>query len=141
MINIKNGDVSLNGNTFIIKKGLAKDEFEKSTLFKDVISKETHSFTNYYLKPQLIGNEKFILVLFFNTNNILDFANISLSHDGKIPSWDNWSENEEYKRKDDHDKWLVNNISKPPYKYSWGEVSSNYDPRSGSSAITIKYYN
>jgi hypothetical protein len=141
VINIKNGDMPVNGDDFIIKKGLTKDEFEKSNLYKGVVSKETHSFTNYYLKPQLIGNERFILVLFFNPNDILDFVNISLSHDGKIPSWDNWSEKEEYRKKDEHDKWLANNISKPPYKYLWGEISSNYDSRSCSSTITIRYYN
>ncbi len=139
MIDIKSGNLSLNGNSFIMKKGLTKDEFMKSNLINDVLSQETYAFTNYYLKPQLIGSDMFIVVLYFNQNDIIDFINISLSGDGNVPTWNDWSESKELKRKESHDKWLEKNIGKPPYKYSWGEISSNYDPRSGSSMITIKY--
>lgn len=64
-----------------------------------------------------------------------------LTSDGNLASWNNWSESEEQSKKDEHDKWLLRNIGEPPYNYSWGEISSNYDPRSGSSMITIRYYN
>ena len=139
MIDIKSGNISLNGNSSIIRKGLTKDEFLKSNLAGDILNQQTSTFTNYYLKPQLIGSENFTIVLYFNPNNLIEFMNISLSSDGNIPSWDNWSESDEIKKKDEHDKWLERKIGKPPYKYSWGEISSNYDPRSGSSMITIRY--
>lgn len=139
MFNIKNGNISLNNN-FIIKKGLTKNEFIKSTLFKDVINQQiTNGFSYFYLKPQLINNEKFIITLLFNQNDILDFLNISITKNDTVPSWNNWSESLELKKKETHDKWLEKNIGKPPYKYIWGEISSNYDPRSGSSMITISY--
>ena len=139
MININNGNITLDDSCFTITKGLTKNEFINSNLFKDVLSQQTYTFSNYYLKPQLIGKDKFIVVLFFNQNSKIYLVNISISDDGSVPSWTNWSEYKELKRKDLHDKWLGENIGKPPYRYAWGEISSNYDPRSGSSMITIKY--
>ena len=62
-----------------------------------------------------------------------------MTNGDSLPSWENWSKEEQLKKKDKHDIWLKTNIGKPPYKYSWGEISSNYDPRSGSSMITIRY--
>lgn len=138
MINVNSGNIELDNN-FLITKKLGRKEFENSSLFKDVLSQQINTFSSYYLKPQLIGGEKFIVVLFFNQNDMIYLINISILNDGDMPSWENWSEVEELKRKDMHDTWLENNIGKPPYKYSWGEISSNYDPRTGSSMITINY--
>lgn len=140
MIDIKNGEIILN-NSFLIKKGLNKDEFEKSNLINEVLNRETYGYTYYFLKPQLVGNDSFTLVLYFNQDGIIDFINFSLTSNDHSVTWNNWSENEELNKKDKHDKWLLNNIGTPPYKYWWGEISSNYDPRSSSSMITIRYYN
>jgi hypothetical protein len=138
MIDIKNGGIILNINNFLIKKGLKKDEFEKSNLLSEVLNCQTYGFTSYFLKPQLIGNDSFSIVLYFNQEDIIDFVNLSLTCNDSSMTWNNWSEKKELKKKNEHDKWLLNNVGKPPYKYFWGEVSSNYDPRSGSSIITIK---
>ena len=139
MIDIKNGNILLNDNSFIIKKGLTKAEFLKSNLAEDILNQQVSVFTNYYLKPQLIGDEKFTVALYFDQNDLIAFLYISLLSDGNIPSWNNWSESEELKRKDEHDKWLLRKIGDPPYKYLWGEISSIYDVRSGSSIIIIRY--
>lgn len=139
MIDIKNGSIAL--QNFLIRKGLTKDDFLSSNLFSEVLNHQEYGFTTYSLKPQLIENEKFIMVLYFNKNDIIDLVNLSLSNSENIPSWDNWSESEEQRKKEEHDKWLLNNIGIPPYNYDWGTVSSNYDPRSGSSMITIRYNN
>ena len=138
MIDIENGNITMDNNSFVIRKGLTKDEFKKSELFKEVLNEQVHTFANYYLKPQLLGEKSFSISLFFDSNGIINFVQISMIKDG-ISTWDNWSEKEEQKRKAEHDQWLKMNIGKTPYKYSWGEISSNYDPRSGSSMITIRY--
>ena len=139
VINPNNGDININGSSLIIQKGLSKNDFVSSRLFKDVLIQEIHAFSNYYLKPQLIGKDKFMVVLFFNQKDMIYLVNMSLSDDGNVLSWNNWSEDEAIKIKERHDQWLEDSIGKPPYKYSWGEISSNYDPRSGSSMITIRY--
>ena len=141
MIDLVNGGLALDGNTFIIRKGLTKNEFEKSSLFDEVLNQQSYGFTNYYLKPQLIKNAFFVIVLYFNPQDILDFVNLSLSDSDCVPSWDDWSESRAKGKKKEHDEWLLRNIGKPPYKFPWGEISSNYDPRSGSSIITLKYNN
>lgn len=139
MLNPVKGELELKGNKFIIRKGLTKQEFEKTCLFDEVLNQQSYGFTCYYLKPQLIGDELFIIVLYFNPRNVLDFINLSLADGDGVPSWNDWSESEEKGKKEKHDEWLLRNIGKPPYKFAWGEISSNYDPRSGSSIITIKY--
>ncbi|MDD7793074.1 hypothetical protein [Clostridium sp. 'White wine YQ'] len=139
MININNGNISINDGRFIITKSLTKNGFMNSNLYNDVISQQTHMFSNYYLKPQLIGKDKFIMTLVFNPSDMIYLVNICLSNEGDKPTWDNWSQYEVLKIKNKNDEWLEKNIGKPPYKYSWGEISSNYDPRSGSSMISIRY--
>jgi hypothetical protein len=139
MIDIKNGSIAL--QNFMMRKGLTKDDFLSSNLFGEVLKHQEYEFTTYSLKPQLIEKEKFIMVIYFNKNDIIDLVNLSLSNSENLPSWDNWSESEEQRKKEEHDKWLLNKIGIPPYNYDWGTVSSNYDPRSGSSMITIRYNN
>lgn len=141
MIDIKTGGIILNNNNFLIEKGLNKDEFEKSNLISEVLNRQTYGYTSYFLKPLLVGNDSFTLVLYFNQDGIIDSVNLSLSSNDSSTAWNNWSEDDELRKKNKHDKWLLNNVGKPPYKYLWGEISSNYDPRSGSSMITIRYYN
>lgn len=139
MINLLNGEIFLNDSNFVIKKGLKKSEFEESNLRSEVISHQEYGYSIFFIKPQLIDDDKFVLVLYFNRSGIIAFVKLSLSNNGVIPTWDNWSRDKELEKKDEHDKWLERKIGKPPYKYFWGEISSNYDMRSGSSMITIEY--
>lgn len=139
MIDIGNGDIVFGNNIFLIHSGLTKDEFLNSKFHAEVLNEQVHTFSNYFLKPQWIGNHNFSVSLFFNPQNRIDFIQMSMVSDGNIPVWDDWSEDNEQNRKKAHDQWLEDNIGKPPYQYSWGEISSNYDPRSGSSMITIRY--
>jgi hypothetical protein len=53
--------------------------------------------------------------------------------------WNGWSEAQELILKRRHDDLLLRELGPPPYRYCWGEVFSNYDPRSASSSIGITY--
>lgn len=139
MIDINNGNIIINNGLYILKSGLQKNEFINSGFYIENLIEDVSIYTRYFLKPQVIDGEYFIVVIYFNKNDLLEFVDLALMHNGNVPSWDNWSETEERKRKDEHDKWLEKSIGRPPYKYSWGEISSDYDPRSGSSTITIRY--
>jgi hypothetical protein len=69
----------------------------------------------------------------------INFVTLGMTDHGEIPSWDNWTIEKQMEKKRKHDAWLINEIGLPPYEYYWGGISSNYDPRSGSSTITVRY--
>jgi len=50
-----------------------------------------------------------------------------------------WSEEFEMQRKTRHEDWLLKELGKPPYRFEWGEVASEYDAKGVSSAIMIVY--
>lgn len=50
-----------------------------------------------------------------------------------------WSEESEMRRKKVHEDWLQKELGNPPYRFNWGEVSSEYDPKGVSSAIIVVY--
>lgn len=50
-----------------------------------------------------------------------------------------WSEALELERKARHDHWLAQELGNAPYKYSWGSITSDFDPRGCSSEIIIVY--
>jgi hypothetical protein len=138
-MNLIEGEISLADSNTTIKKGFQKSEFEKSNLRSQVLDYQEYGYTRYYIRPQQIDNDEFIIVLLFNPEGAIEFVELVLTKNGAVPTWENYSKDNELKKKDKHDKWLKRKIGNPPYKYSWGEISSNYDPRSGSSMITIKY--
>ena len=57
----------------------------------------------------------------------------------KRKSWDDWSESSEKQLKRKHDEWLEKLLGKPPHKFTWGDVLSIYDQRSGASSIIVRY--
>jgi hypothetical protein len=76
------------------------------------------------------------IVYFFNGT----MKKISLSiYDPSVRGWEDWSESKELLAKQKHDDILTTILGSPPYLYSWGEVFSTYDARSGTSQITVRY--
>jgi hypothetical protein len=52
---------------------------------------------------------------------------------------DDWSDEFEMLRKKHHEEWLLAKLGKPPYKFEWGSVVSEYDAKGVSSAIMLAY--
>jgi hypothetical protein len=50
-----------------------------------------------------------------------------------------WTEAREVERKVIHDKWLRQELGKPPYEYAWGHVVSEYDAKGCESEIILVY--
>lgn len=50
-----------------------------------------------------------------------------------------WSEDSEMQRQRLHDAWLLRELGKPPYRFDWGEIVSEYDAKAVSSAIIVAY--
>ena len=141
MIDINNGDIRLTKKTLVIRKGLTIDEFAKSDLFEDVYKKDEYEYTRFFVGLQFIGENQFAVSLLFNPLGRLYSIHLKISIDGKMPSWDNWSEEGELRIKDMHDMWLKKNVGDPPYNYSWGTIYSTYDPRSASSSMGVRFKN
>jgi len=137
LINRLNGGISIGEVNFVINCRLTKDDFINSALFNYATLQELNSYTHCCLKPQYIGKIKFQVNLIFDPNGKI--LNVFLGVYEADNHWENWSEDNELKRKELHDKWLEENLGIPPYAYDWGTVSSTYDSRAGSSSITFTY--
>jgi len=75
------------------------------------------------------------------TGKVDNYAgNEARDDDRPSDSWSNWVEEKELQQKAIHDSLLFKMLNQPPYKYSWGEVQSVYDARSGGSSIIISYH-
>ena len=140
MINIENGDLQFENIKLIIKKGLTRDEFMQSDLFYDVLNQDDYGYVRYYIKPQTMCEQKFVIALLFKPDKLLSSVTLGLAIDGAIPTWENWSEEEELRKKVLLAKWLEKNLGESSYDYTWGSIILAYDRRSASSHITI-YYN
>ena len=69
----------------------------------------------------------------------LESVSLSINHPKFGSSWEEWSEKKELERKQANDQWLTDGGLIPGKNYSWGSVWSEYDPKSGSSMIVIRY--
>jgi hypothetical protein len=54
-------------------------------------------------------------------------------------NWGNWTYEREMERKSFHDDLLQRDLGDPPYRFHWGEISSDYDEKGGGSAIGVRY--
>ena len=101
--------------------------------------KETKFYNNqdgiriiYLDGRQIIENRKYIVSLFFRNGKIYMVSLICCEQE--------YSENDECKRKDLHDIVLQEFGIVENGKFEWGEIKSVYDARSNISSINIIYY-
>ncbi len=139
LIEKSSGGIKITNKNFMISNKITQKDFTSSDLYNEVFKQESNAYTHYNLKPQNIGNDKFLITLIFNPEGNIFMMNLRMQFGESLPSWSNWSEDQELKIKKEHDIWLKSNFGNPPYNYSWGIISSNYEPRSGSSSITFYY--
>lgn len=52
---------------------------------------------------------------------------------------DIWTREFEFERKAKHDAWLRAELGKPPYRYAWGQIASEFDEKGFASEIIITY--
>jgi hypothetical protein len=95
-------------------------------------------YHSYSLGKQRIAGQPFFVVLYFYGQQ-LESINLAHSAEEFGASWDDWSEGDELRRKQWHDDWLLGQTGHTSHVYEWGEVGSDYDPRSGGSSIVIRY--
>jgi len=142
MLNLSAGKIGI-ANVEINPK-TSKDLFVSSKLKDKVIEekitpKGDGTYSRYELGRQKIGDDIFLVSLIFD-NDKIDMLTISFIIDNETSSWDTWSEETEIFRRELNSKWLYKYLGSPPYKYDWGEISSDFDAKAGFSYITIRYY-
>lgn len=97
-----------------------------------------------------ISSQLFSLSLLFQSS-VLNMVIMSVSDAKYGQSWDDWTEEKELQRKQQHDAFLNKELQRQPdvrrwkpypyieYKVAYGRIQSSYDPRSASSSISITY--
>ena len=82
------------------------------------------------------GSNEFAVTLVFFGDEIVE---IRMAKNEPSATWTNWSEERELQRKADHDCLLKALLGRAPYRFAWGEVTSIFDAKSGSSEIIVRY--
>jgi hypothetical protein len=90
-------------------------------------------------EPVLIDGSKFLIDLFFRADRLEETHLILQDRRYDATSWDDGIEEKELARKKAHDEWLGERLGAPPYVYSWGAITSAYNPRDLASRIEVKY--
>jgi len=132
MINIIDGGIMI--HNILVNAEMRRQVFIQSDLIKYVTKEFDQSYVQYYLQPQRIGNNYFNVNITFTPEGRIMMISMSI-YDGKPPSWEDWSEEKEQKKKIVHDQLLQQALGEPPYNYEWGNISSAFSPQSGSSSI------
>lgn len=134
---LENGILNFNGK-FTLSSHTTVNDLLSSKLHYDIEKWQDYGYIWYYLKPQILFGEYCSVSLIFRPTKLID--NVIFSFTGNvIYQWENWSENEMLKLKKKNDRFLRKQLGSPPYIFSWGEIASVFDMRSGSAHIIVKY--
>jgi hypothetical protein len=139
MLDIATGDLEIEALSIRIGSQFTRQQFLASALAEHariLVQNEpycTFSVGSY----QLAGLSLSISLGFYGEQ----LETIGLFHDAKAlgSSWADWSEEKERQRKQIHDHWLRELTGHASHVYTWGEIWSGFDPKSGSSSIVIQY--
>lgn len=126
MIDISNGFIKISDDLTIFP-GFSFEQFKQTKFYKNQDIERVINLDGL----QIIDNRKYFVSLFFRYTKI---QTVSLVCDDK-----EFSEEDENKRKLFHDEILNELGWNPRTEYSWGKISSNYDPRGNVSYIHILY--
>ncbi len=94
-----------------------------------------HSYAQYILK---LGSElqAFGILLTFEDASLRYVDIASRVPDVPLAARSGHSEK---RRKTEHDRILKRWLGRPPYRFGWGSVESELDPKTGDASITISY--
>jgi hypothetical protein len=137
MLDPNAGELTIASIPLQLGPGFTRDELLALPLASHTqVANEPHH--SYMIGAHEIAGLTFIITLYFYGQQL---ESISLAHIAKEfgTSWDDWSEEQELQRKAVHDRWLIEQTGQASHVYPWGEIGSDYDPRSGGSSITIRY--
>lgn len=139
MLDTVTGDLIIESVPIRIGTSFSRKDFCSSTLATDakvIVSNEPHC--SFSVGSYEISGLRLNVSLWFYGERL---EAVELSYDSKelSSSWSDWSEKKELQRKEIHDQRLASTTGNESYFYSWGEVWSGYDAKSGGSLISIRY--
>ena len=126
-MDINNGIIKID-NELVVKPDFTFEQFKETKFY----NKQDGIRIIYLDGRQIIENRKYIVSLFFRNGKIYMVSLICCEQE--------YSENDECKRKDLHDIVLQEFGIVENGKFEWGEIKSVYDARSNISSINIIYY-
>ncbi len=137
LINLRNGNINLGGNNYIIPHMPIKKSIINNltpTLRDMKTGYVWYDFKNIHYKKQNIN----LSVCCYN--NLVKSIQVLPKHKELHTNgtWKNWSEKREMENLQYYEDWLETEIGNIK-NYSWGKISCQFDKRSGSSSITINY--
>ena len=133
--NPKTGELSLPDGT-VLSPRLTRSVFLSSAegaQAKVVVKNEPWCSFHFEDREDSLG----VVVVFRGER--LKSVSISIDDPRFGSGWEDWSEKKELERKQANDRWLTGKGLVPGKNYAWGSVWSEYDPKSGSSMIVIRY--
>lgn len=127
MLDISNGFLTISDELTIFP-GFSFEQFKHTRFYKN----QDGVRIIYLDEQQIIDNRKYIVSLFFRNEKIYMVSLICCDKE--------FSEKDAAKRKKLHDDILNELGINQKEKYTWGEISSDYDARSNVSSIDIMYF-
>ena len=139
MIDIKTGQIIIN-KVLIINKNSDFDFVYKMELGE---IQEVDDLGNGWIWLRIKNIETsgyFFHISFAFNNHKLKEINLIVSNKkfDLNSNWSNWSEQKELEALQFYNNWLNKEIGNQR-EFNWGEVWADYDPKSGSSSIGLRY--
>jgi hypothetical protein len=139
---MKHGYIDLDQGSFRIGPETKEDEFVASSVgAQSSLVVANKQYRTYKTPTQTIFGRSYVLGLSFESGGLRSVRLCPApSPDEPCPSWVNYSEVEQLKKKAENDRWLLSVFgTSPPYVFPWGSLQSVFDDTAGSSVIIIRY--
>ena len=135
---MKNGEIII--EDLVVNNILTKDKFFTAKISDTAKVKiENGDYTSYEISPVTICGEKIYISLYFFKEHITAI-DLYILLGNETSSWDNWSREDEVKRKSKQERWLADNYNiSGSYNAPWGSIHSIFDEKAGFSYISIKF--
>jgi hypothetical protein len=138
VIDATTGELSFEQPAAVLTPCLTRTSFLEAEAWSDkqpVVQNPPHA--SWRIAEVRAAEHRFVVTIGFVEERL---ASVRLTRvDRELPSsWSEWDEAAERARKASHDDFLEAELG-AQRTFAWGSVESNYDPRSGSSGISIVY--
>jgi hypothetical protein len=130
-VHVQTGRVEFAGGS--IERGMSRDGFLASGLGRKAqVFVENEPYMTYRIRPE----PGVTVTLSFNGPTL---ESVGWLFDLPPDKERHWTEELEQERKRLHDEWLARELGEPPYRYPWGNLTSEYDSKGCASDIILNY--